>query len=256
MKTVETILNLHDITTKIDKTILHDKLNLNVNRGEIIGIVGGSGSGKSVLLRVILGLMPYESGQIHLFNCTMAHGIEAKKIYQRCAVMFQSGALFSSLTVLENIQLPLREIAKKNDKDSSAIAFDKLAMVGLEKSVGQKYPAELSGGMIKRAALARALALNAELLFLDEPTAGLDPISAESFDELLQKLQREHNLTVIMVTHDLDSLYAVCDRVAVLLDKKVVVGTIEEFVINPHPWIQNYFRGSRGRAAHKTIKEH
>lgn len=251
----DSILSLHDVTTKIDSKVLHDRINLDVKRGEIIGIVGGSGSGKSVLLRVILGLMPYKSGTIYVLGKDIAADKESKKIYQQCAVMFQSGALFSSLTVLENIQLPLREVAQMSNQELHDVAMSKLKMVGLQDDAAQQYPAELSGGMIKRAALARALALDAELLLLDEPTAGLDPISAEAFDNLLKQLQRQHHLTCVMVTHDLDSLYAVCDRVAVLVDHKVIVGTIAELIQNPHPWIQDYFMGPRGRAAQKTIEE-
>ena len=251
----DSILSLQNITTKIDGKVLHDHVDLEIKRGEIVGIVGGSGSGKSVLLRVILGLMPHASGTIHILGKNINNDNDAKKIYQQCAVMFQSGALFSSLTVLENIQLPLREIAGMDIQESYEVAMSKLKMVGLQDSAASQYPAKLSGGMIKRAALARALALDAQLLFLDEPTAGLDPISAEAFDKLLEQLQQDYNLTCVMVTHDLDSLYAVCDRVAVLVDRKIVVGTIDELIQNQHPWIQNYFMGPRGRAAQKTVKE-
>jgi phospholipid/cholesterol/gamma-HCH transport system ATP-binding protein len=249
----ETILEIQDLVTEINGTVLHRHLDLTVQRGDIVGIVGGSGSGKSVLLRVILGLMPAKSGCIKVFGLDAHLAKNIETIHRRCAVLFQSGALFSSLTVAENIQLPMHELAHLDPHFSQELTFLKLAMVGLSSDVARQYPAELSGGMVKRVALARALAVDAELVFLDEPTAGLDPIAAASFDELLKTLHHSLNLTVVMITHDLDSLYAVCSRVAVLIDQKMVTGTIPELLRHPHPWIQDYFQGPRGRAIMQKV---
>lgn len=233
--------------------VVHDGLDLDVKRGEIIGVVGGSGTGKSVLMRSIIGLQQPDAGSIEVFgepvlDCDPEQAIEIRR---RWGVLFQGGALFSTLTVAENVQVPLREFYPNLDQQLlDEIAAYKVVMTGLPPNAGPKYPAELSGGMKKRAGLARSLALDPELLFLDEPTAGLDPIGAAAFDELTLSLQRTLGLTVFLITHDLDSLYAICDRVAVLADKKVIaVGTIDELLALDHPWIQEYFNGPRGRAA-------
>jgi phospholipid/cholesterol/gamma-HCH transport system ATP-binding protein len=224
-----------------------------VKRGEIIGVVGGSGTGKSVLMRSIIGLQQPDTGSIEVFGEPVLDSDpeDAVRIRRRWGVLFQGGALFSTLTVAENVQVPLREFYPELDQQLlDEIAAYKVVMTGLPPEAGPKYPAELSGGMKKRAGLARSLALDPELLFLDEPTAGLDPIGAAAFDELTRSLQRTLGLTVFLITHDLDSLYAICDRVAVLADKRVIaVGTIDELLALDHPWIQEYFNGPRGRAA-------
>jgi len=244
----ENIICIKNLTIVIKKQILHDDLNLEIKKGEILGIVGGSGTGKTVLLRTILGLMHQHSGSIEIFGIDSRDSHKNLELQRRWGVLFQSGALFSSLTTLENIQIPMIELANLPKDIAEELAEYKLSQVGLPKNAGDKLPSELSGGMVKRAGLARALAIDAELLLLDEPTAGLDPISAESFDQLIKQLQKNLGLTVVMVTHDLDSLVTLCDRIAVLVDKKMITGTIEELHKNPHPWIQNYFNGKRGRA--------
>ncbi|ARN84949.1 ABC transporter ATP-binding protein [Candidatus Nucleicultrix amoebiphila] len=245
------ILKIENLTTEIHGQMIHQDLNLDVKRGEILGLVGASGSGKTVLLRTILGLLKPKAGKIVLFGSDI-HGEKSDVLRTRCGVLFQSGALFSSLTVEENIQVPMEEMTNLPPDLMREISYLKLAMVGLSLDAAQKLPSELSGGMVKRVALARALAVDAELLFLDEPTSGLDPISAEKFDQLLRKLQHNLNLTVFMVTHDLDSLYAICDRIAVLVDRKVIVGTIDQIKKYPHPWIKDYFSGERGRGRKGT----
>jgi len=215
-------------------------------------VVGGSGTGKSVLMRSIIGLQSPDSGTVQVLGEDMLgrDEDEAKNIRRRWGVLFQAGALFSTLTVAENVEVPLREYFHMSPKLMDEIASYKIAMAGLPANAGPKFPSELSGGMIKRAGLARALALDPELLFLDEPTAGLDPIGAQNFDELILSLRSKLDLTVFLITHDLDTLYAICDRVAVLADKKVIAaGTIEQLLALDHPWIQEYFNGPRGRAA-------
>jgi phospholipid/cholesterol/gamma-HCH transport system ATP-binding protein len=231
--------------------VIHDNLDLDVKRGEVLGVVGGSGAGKSVLLRSIIGLNRPTEGMIRIFGEDVAelHGQPLRALQMRWGVLFQEGALFSSQTVSENIQVPLREYTHMSQQLMDEIAAVKLAMVGLPEDAGRKFPSQLSGGMKKRAGLARALALDPEIVFLDEPTAGLDPISANQFDELVHGLQKSLNLTVVMVTHDIDTLRATTDRIAVLVDKKLKVGTIGSLVHDPHPWIQEYFAGARGRAA-------
>jgi phospholipid/cholesterol/gamma-HCH transport system ATP-binding protein len=233
--------------------LVHDGLDLDVRRGEILGVVGGSGTGKSVLMRSIIGLQTPLAGEITVFGVPMIgrDETEAKTVRRRWGVLFQGGALFSTLTVAENVEVPLREYYPRlSERLLDEIAAYKIVMSGLPPEAGPKYPSELSGGMRKRAGLARALALDPELLFLDEPTAGLDPIGAAAFDELIASLQKTLGLTVFLITHDLDTLYAICDRVAVLADRKVIaVGTIEELLALDHPWIQEYFNGPRGRAA-------
>ncbi|GHH20797.1 ABC transporter ATP-binding protein [Sphingomonas glacialis] len=238
--------------------IVHDGLDLSVRRGEIFGVVGGSGTGKSVLMRSIIGLQTPMAGEIEVFGESTIEREETEltNLTKRWGVLFQGGALFSTLTVAENVQVPLREFYPGLDPALlDEIAAYKVVMTGLPADAGPKFPAELSGGMRKRAGLARALAMDPELLFLDEPTAGLDPIGAAAFDELIASLQKTLGLTVFLITHDLDTLYAICDRVAVLADKKVIaVGTIDELLALDHPWIQEYFKGPRGRAATATIQ--
>lgn len=216
-----------------------------------MGIVGGSGSGKSVLLRTIIGLNKPTSGRIEVFGQDTAklRPSESRALQERWGVLFQDGALFSSLTVAQNIEAPIKEHTDLSKSLRRELIDIKVSMVGLPPEAANKYPSELSGGMRKRAGLARALALDAEIVFLDEPTAGLDPIGAAQFDELIRELQATLGLTVVMVTHDLDSLHAICDRISVLLDKRVKVGTIPELMREPDPWIDEYFRGPRGRAA-------
>lgn len=234
--------------------VIHEDLDLDVRRGEILGVVGGSGTGKSVLMRSIIGLQRPDAGEIEVFGLPTLRNPDAqalRDIRRRWGVLFQGGALFSTLTVAENVQVPIREYYPQLKGELlDALAAYKVVLAGLPANAGPKYPAELSGGMIKRAALARALSLDPALLFLDEPTAGLDPISAAAFDELIRELADTLGLTVFLITHDLDTLHTVCDRVAVLADRHVIaVGTIDELVATDHPWIAEYFLGPRGRAA-------
>jgi phospholipid/cholesterol/gamma-HCH transport system ATP-binding protein len=249
----EIVICVEGLRNSFGDQIVHDSLDLEVRRGEILGVVGGSGTGKSVLMRSIIGLQAPDAGEIKVFGMHTAHldAHEAIDVRKRWGVLFQGGALFSTLTVAENVQVPIKEFYPQIDQQLlNEISAYKVVMSGLEPDAGPKYPAELSGGMRKRAGLARALALDPELLFLDEPTAGLDPIGAAAFDELIRSLQHTLGLTVFLITHDLDTLYAICDRVAVLADKKVIaVGTIPELLALDHPWIQEYFNGPRGRAA-------
>ncbi len=246
----EVLISVRGITVSFGPTTVLDNLDLDVYRGEILGFVGASGSGKSVLMRAILGLVKRQAGTIELFG----HDISTLDEYQRMqidmrlGVLFQQGALFSSLTVLENIMVPMREYLDMPKPLMEELARLKIDLVGLKPDAARKFPSELSGGMIKRAALARALALDPDVVFLDEPTSGLDPIGASEFDELVAKLRDTMGLTVYMVTHDLDSLFSVCDRIAVLGDKKVLVaGTIEDMLGFDDPWVQSYFRGKRAR---------
>jgi phospholipid/cholesterol/gamma-HCH transport system ATP-binding protein len=238
--------------------LIHDGLSLKVRRGEILGVVGGSGTGKSVLMRSIIGLQQPDAGSIKVFGHEILDGIDEEEnvaIRSRWGVLFQGGALFSTLTVAENVEVPLRQFYPEiGDNLREEIARFKVKISGLPDEAAFKYPSELSGGMKKRAGLARALALDPELLFLDEPTAGLDPIGAAAFDQLTKELQETLGLTVFLITHDLDSLYEICDRVAVLADRHVIaVGTIPELLALDHPWIQEYFNGPRGRAAKASI---
>jgi phospholipid/cholesterol/gamma-HCH transport system ATP-binding protein len=232
--------------------VVHEDLDLKVRRGEILGVVGGSGSGKSVLMRSIIGLQIPDEGRIEVFGEDVLHR-ESDEIgpRNRWGVLFQGGALFSTLTVGENVEVPLKQFYPELDPElMHEIARYKVVLSGLPADAASKYPSELSGGMRKRAGLARALALDPQLLFLDEPTAGLDPIGAAKFDELTRDLTDTLGLTVFLITHDLDTLYAICDRVAVLADGKVIaVGTIPELLERDHPWIQEYFNGPRSRAA-------
>ena len=252
------IITVTGLKNSFGEQVVHENLDLEVRRGEILGVVGGSGTGKSVLMRSIIGLQMPDAGQVRVFGNadTDEEAEDAIKVRKRWGVLFQGGALFSTLTVAENIQVPLREFYPDLDPVLMAeIAAYKVVMTGLPSDAGPKFPSELSGGMRKRAGLARALALDPELLFLDEPTAGLDPIGAAAFDELTKSLQRTMGLTVFLITHDLDTLYAICDRVAVLADKRVIaVGTIDELLALDHPWIQEYFNGPRGRAATASVE--
>lgn len=247
------VIRVRGLRNSFGEQVIHQDLDLDVRRGEIIGVVGGSGTGKSVLMRSIIGLQLPDAGMIEVFGEPVLNldPDQAFEIRRRWGVLFQGGALFSTLTVAENVQVPLREFYPHLDHALlDEIAAYKVVMTGLPPEAGPKFPAELSGGMKKRAGLARSLALDPELLFLDEPTAGLDPIGAAAFDELTRSLQRTLGLTVFLITHDLDSLYAICDRVAVLADKHVIaIGTIDELLALDHPWIQGYFNGPRGRAA-------
>jgi phospholipid/cholesterol/gamma-HCH transport system ATP-binding protein len=240
----EIAIRVRGLSTRFDEQIVHRNLDLDVKRGEILGVVGPSGSGKSVLLREIVGLDKPDSGAVEFPFLEAAHR------QPRLGVMFQDGALFSNLSVLENVEAPLREHTHISHQLRSEIAGLKLTMAGLAPEAFSKKPAEISGGMRKRAAVARALALDPELLFLDEPTAGLDPIAAERFDRMVQELARALGLTVFLVTHDLDTLYAVCDRVAVLYGRKIAaIGAIDEVTKNAQGWVKEYFSGPRGRAA-------
>jgi len=247
----DAVIRVRGLVNGFGDQILHDHLDLDVYRGEVLGVVGGSGTGKSVLLRSIIGLNKIKAGTIEVFgrDTSKLNDQQMRQIEMRWGVLFQEGALFSSQTIAENIQVPLREYLKMPQQLMNEIASMKISMVGLEEDAAQKHPSELSGGMKKRAGLARALALDPDIVFLDEPTAGLDPISANMFDELVKDLQKSLNLTVFMVTHDLDTLRATTDRIAVLVDRKIKVGTIDELRRDPHPWIQQYFSGPRGRAA-------
>lgn len=248
----ETVIRVRGLCNRFGTHVVHENLDLDVYRGEILGVVGGSGSGKSVLLRSIVGLMTPSSGDVTILGKRLADlsAPERAAVERRSGVLFQKGALFSSLTVTENVSLPLIEHMGLPREQAADIAAVKIALAGLPAHAGALYPADLSGGMIKRASLARALALDPDILFLDEPTAGLDPIGAAAFDQLLITLRDAFQLTVFLVTHDLDTLYTVCDRVAVLAQKKVLVAdTLDQVAQTDDPWIQDYFHGPRGRAA-------
>ncbi|RUM05322.1 ABC transporter ATP-binding protein [Rhizobium chutanense] len=245
------VLSARDVTVAFGSKVVLDNLNLNIYRGEILGFVGASGTGKSVLMRTVLRLLPRRSGTIKILGQDFDELDEPQRnaLDMRLGVLFQQGALFSSLTVKENIQVPMREYLDLPRSLMDELAHLKIRMVGLAADAADKYPSELSGGMIKRAALARALALDPELVFLDEPTSGLDPIGAAEFDELIANLRDSLGLTVYMVTHDLDSLFSVCDRIAVLGKKRVMVeGTIDDMLAYDDPWVQAYFKGKRARS--------
>jgi phospholipid/cholesterol/gamma-HCH transport system ATP-binding protein len=240
-----------DLVVGFGKQVVLDHLSLDVRRGEILGLVGASGGGKSVLLRTIIGLLAKRSGSIEVLGIDLdrANQQEALAIGRRWGILFQQGALFSSLTARQNVQFPMRENLSLSDRLLDEFANAKLEMVGLSAEDGDKFPAELSGGMTKRVGLARALALDPEIVFLDEPTSGLDPIAAGDFDTLIATLQQTLGLSVFMVTHDLHSLYTVCDRIAALADGRIVeVGPMEALVASEHPWVKSYFQGERARA--------
>src|SRR6186997_1518398 len=243
-------ISVRDLTVGFGKKNVLDGLSLDVRRGEVLGLVGAAAGGKSVLLRTIIGLIPPREGRIAIMGAESDYGDTAamQHMGRHWGILFQQGALFSSLTVQQNVQFPMRENLEISQTLLDELATAKLEMVGLSPDDGNKFPSELSGGMTKRAALARALALDPEIVFLDEPTSGLDPISASDFDELISTLQQTLGLTVFMVTHDLDSLNTVCDRVAALADGKVAaVGPIHELLASEHPWVKSYFHGSRAR---------
>ena len=247
----EAVIQVHDVVAGFGDHIVLDHIDLDVYRGEVLGFVGGSGAGKSVLMRTIIGLVPKRGGDIRVFGVDMdaANDHERQAVERRWGILFQQGALFSSLTVKENIEFPVREYLNLSPRLLDELAIAKLEMVGLDASVCDKFPSELSGGMTKRVALAP------EIVFLDEPTSGLDPIGAGDFDTLIATLQRTLGLTVFMVTHDLDSLYTVCDRIAVLADGKVIAdGTMETMLASEHPWLKAYFHGKRARLDASPLK--
>ncbi len=248
----EPIIEVRGLTTRFGDNVIHENLDLSVRRGEVLGVVGGSGTGKSVLLRTILGLKKPDEGAIRVFGQYVDEldDDDRRALERRWGVLFQEGALFSALTVAQNVQVAYREHLHMHQDLMDELAAVKISMVGLRQGACDLYPSELSGGMKKRAGLARALALDPEILFLDEPTAGLDPIGAAAFDELITDLARTLGLTVFMVTHDLDTLHATCDRIAVLAEQRVIlIGTIDDMLRSDHPWIREYFHGPRARAA-------
>ncbi|WP_248804201.1 ABC transporter ATP-binding protein [Pseudomonas sp. MWU13-2100] len=255
----EAVIEVRGLCNRFGSQSVHENLDLDLYRGEILAVVGGSGSGKSVLLRSIVGLRKPSEGSVRVFGQDLRSLSEQARslVERRFGVLFQKGALFSSLTVTENVALPLIEHAGLSRRDAEHLAAVKLALAGLPLSAANKYPASLSGGMIKRAALARALALDPDILFLDEPTAGLDPIGAAAFDQLILTLRDALGLSVFLVTHDLDTLYTITDRVAVLAQKRVLVAdAIDRVAETDDPWIHEYFHGPRGRAAFDAVTPH
>jgi phospholipid/cholesterol/gamma-HCH transport system ATP-binding protein len=244
------LVEVQGLVNRFGSQVVHDGLDMAVREDEVFGIVGGSGTGKSVLLRTILGLQRPQAGTVRLNGVDITRMSEAqlRDVKSQYGVSFQSGALYSALTVLQNVQLPMLEFLQLEPAALDELARLKIRLVGLEADAAGKYPAELSGGMVKRAALARALALDPRLLFLDEPTSGLDPVSAAAFDDLVLYLQRQLRLTIVMITHDLDSIFRTCNRVGVIVDRRMVSDTLERIVDYPHPWIQAYFHGERARA--------
>ncbi|MBL4539136.1 MAG: ABC transporter ATP-binding protein [Oceanicaulis sp.] len=252
------LIEVRGLRSQFGSHVVHDNLDLEIRQGETLGIVGGSGSGKSVLINTILGLKSPDGGEILFRGAPMSKmsGRDRLELEKRWGVLFQAGALFSSLTVQENVMAPMREHVRMPVSLMKELADLKIGLVGLSGEAGGKFPAELSGGMKKRAGLARALSLDPDILFLDEPTAGLDPIGASAFDDLIKELSETLNLTVVMITHDLDSLHAICDRVAVIADKTIIANApLDALTRNPHPWIQEYFGGPRGRAVLRQAAE-
>jgi phospholipid/cholesterol/gamma-HCH transport system ATP-binding protein len=244
------LVEVSGLVNRFGTQVVHEGLDMVVNRDEVFGIVGGSGTGKSVLLRTILGLRRPQAGVVRIDgqDITQMSDTQLRHVKSRYGVSFQSGALYSALTVMENVQLPMVEYLQLDGHSLDELALLKIRLVGLPADAGAKYPAELSGGMVKRVALARALALDPSLLFLDEPTSGLDPISAAAFDDLVLYLQKELKLTIVMITHDLDSIFRTCNRVGVIVDHRMISDSLERIVDNPNPWIQEYFHGERARA--------
>lgn len=244
------LVKVSGVVNRFGAHTVHDGLDFEMHAGEVIGVVGGSGTGKSVLLRTIIGLNRPVAGTVEvqgrdIFSLSPDDFFEAQRLW---GVLFQQGALFSNLTVIENVAFQLREMTDLQEETVQALARMKVELAGLPAAAGHKYPSALSGGMVKRAALARAMALDPKILFLDEPTSGLDPISAAAFDGLIRDMADNLGICVFMITHDLDSLFSICDRVAVLVDKKIKVGTLEGQMNDPHPWLQSYFHGTRARA--------
>jgi phospholipid/cholesterol/gamma-HCH transport system ATP-binding protein len=251
----EVIIEVRDVVAGFGDHVVLNQVDLDVHRGEVLGFVGGSGAGKSVLMRTIIGLVPKRDGVIKVFGVDLGTASQEglRAVERRWGILFQQGALFSSLTVMENLQFPVREYLDVSQRLLDELAVAKLEMVGLDASVCDKLPSELSGGMTKRVALARALALDPDIVFLDEPTSGLDPIGAGDFDTLIATLQRTLGLTVFMVTHDLDSLHTVCNRIAVLFEGKVIAtGTMDDMLASKHPWLISYFHGKRSRVGHSA----
>lgn len=244
------VIEVKNIVNRFGKQVVHDGVNMTLEPREILGLVGGSGSGKSVLMRTILGLRAPQEGEV-LVKDQNIHDLSARdllEVQKNWGVLFQSGALYSGLSVLDNIALPLREYSDLSSQAIEELALFRLEMVGLKPETAHKFPSELSGGMSRRAGLARALVLDPDILFLDEPTAGLDPIAAAAFDDLIMSLRDVLGLSVLVITHDLDTLVTVCDRIAMLVDKKVQVGTLDDMMASDHPWIKEYFGGARMRA--------
>jgi phospholipid/cholesterol/gamma-HCH transport system ATP-binding protein len=251
---MESIIKIRGLVNKFGAHVVHDGLDLDIHAGEIFGLVGGNGTGKSVLLRTIVGLQRPAAGTVtidgrDIFSLPPRAFLEAQRLW---GVLFQKGALFSNLTVIENIAFQLKERTSLSEARILDLARMKVALVGLAADAGEKYPSQLSGGMVKRAALARALALDPKILFLDEPTSGLDPISAEGFDQLIHDLKEQLGITVYMITHDLDSLFTICDRIGVLVDKKMKTGLLKDHMKDKHPWLQEYFHGPRANAMAKA----
>ena len=247
---MEPVLEVRGLVNRFGDQVVHDGLDMQVEKDEVFGIVGGSGSGKSVLLRTILGLQRPQAGTVRIYGRDITRMSEAQLLAtkERYGVAFQEGALYTGLTVLENVQLPMIEHLELQAAALDELALLKIRLVGLPVDAAGKYPAQLSGGMVKRAAIARALALDPALLFLDEPTSGLDPVSAAAFDDLVLYLQKQLKLTIVMITHDLDSIFRTCNRVGVIVDRRMESDTLDRIVDYPHPWIQAYFHGERARA--------
>ncbi|HDY82860.1 MAG TPA: ATP-binding cassette domain-containing protein [Halieaceae bacterium] len=254
---MKTIIRATDVVTRFGENLVHDRVSLSVREGEIYGLLGGSGSGKSTLLREMIMLQMPQSGKIEVLGYDL-HTLEREQaawLRRQWGVLFQAGALYSSLTVAENVGITLKEYTKLSPVVIEEIVRMKINMVGLPQHAAELYPAQLSGGMVKRASLARALAMEPRLLFLDEPTSGLDPIGAEAFDKLIMALREMLNLTVVMVTHDLDSIWTIVDRLAVLGEKKVIAeGNLQQVMEEPHPIIQKFFFGERGRLRSRNGK--